>query len=106
MPALEGDAALDEFAKLVAWHLPLETMHAAAMTLKVHATPTAAVARVLSTLGDLLRHVGDDRVEPVEHVMSCLLDGNEEIQRVTSEAVKNWSSSASADAIRKRLDLE
>jgi hypothetical protein len=105
MPALEGDAAFDEVARLVASHLPFETMHAAAMKLKVHDTATDAVARVLSTLGALLRDVGDARVEPVEHFVSCLLDGNEEIRRVTSEAVKRWPSSSSANAIRDRLDL-
>lgn len=106
MPALEGDAALDEVARIVAWHLPFETMHAAAMTLKIHTTPTAAVARVLSTLGDLLRNVGNDRVEPVEHFVSCLLDGKEEIRRATSEAVKSWPISPSTNAIRARLDVE
>jgi hypothetical protein len=106
MPALEGDAAFDEVARLVASHLPFETMHAAAMTLKVHPSPTDAVARVLSTLGDLLRHVGDDRVEPVEHFVSCLLDGSEEIRRVTSEAVKSWPISASTNAVRERLDIK
>jgi hypothetical protein len=106
MPALEGDAAFDEVAKVVASHLPFETMHAAAMTLKVHPTPTAAVARVLSTLGDLLRQVGDDRVEPVEHVVSCLFDGGEEIRRLTSEAVKSWPMSSSANAVRERLGIK
>lgn len=105
MPALEGDVAFDEIAKLVASHLPFETMHAAAMALKVHATPTDAVARVLSTLGDLLRNVGDDRDAPVEHFVSCLLDGSEEIRRVTSEAVKNWAINSSANAIRDRLGI-
>lgn len=103
-PALEGDAAFDEVAKLVAWHLPFETMHAAAMTLKVHATPVAAVARVLATMGDLLGHVGGERVEPVEHFVSCLLDGNEDIRRVTAEAMKNWPVSAATSAIRNLLD--
>lgn len=105
MPALEGDIAFDELAKLVASHLPFETMHAAAMALKVHATPTDAVARVLSTLGDLLRNAGDERGAPVEHFISCLLDGNEDIRRVTSEAVRDWPVSSAAKAIRDRLDI-
>jgi hypothetical protein len=80
-------------------------MFAAAMALKIHVTPTGAVARVLSTLGELLRQVGDDRVEPVEHFVSNLLEGNEDIRRVTTEAVKNWPNSAATRAIQDQLNI-
>jgi hypothetical protein len=106
MPTLEGNAGFDEVAKLVASHLPFETTHAAAMTLKVHEAPSAAIERVLSTLGDLVRRVGPDRVEPVEHFVESLLDGKDEIRRVTSEALKSWPMSPAADAIRSRLGIE
>lgn len=105
VPAAEGDLAFDEIARLVAYYVPLESMHAAAIALEVHTQPVDAAGRVVTSMGVLLPQVDPDRVGSIELFVSFLLDGEEPVRCATTDAVRGWPNSAAARAIAERLAI-
>ncbi|MCB9764439.1 MAG: hypothetical protein H6739_31990 [Alphaproteobacteria bacterium] len=86
----QGDRGPGVLATLVATALPLEAMHAVAMSLKVHAEPGSTVRGVVERLGPALELVEASRVAPVQHFLSCLLDGRPPVVEGTREALGTW----------------
>ena len=100
-PPITGTAT-GLIAVMVGSSLHFDAMHAAAMELKIRANPGSVVAGVLAELEGRWRASSRDRRAPIEHFLTCLMDGSPEVRAATQDATRRWASSPqprSSDAV-------
>jgi hypothetical protein len=97
---LSVPAGFAPIAELVAHQFPIEVMHAVAMALKVCDEPVAAVTGVMTTLGLVALTAPEDRRPPIEHFVSCLLDGSPDVRAATTRALGTWPRGVEPESVR------
>lgn len=87
----EGDReALPALSALSALDMPASGQHALGLALQVRGEPADALEQVLRHMAAHLPDLPVQRIEPMGHLLDCLLDGRPEVQEATLRAVLTW----------------
>ena len=85
---------------LVAQSFPFNTVHAVAMRLKIHPESSSHILQVLVSIQPYLGDLPTSRARPIEHFVSCLLEGEAHIVQATEQGLALWT-----DAQRSAIGL-